>query len=369
MGLAWQLRAAWRYAGAALQSMRERGYGPLEAALLQLPVAAALRGWRRLARPLNGRGPLAALNARRFERFQQRLQPTPELRLVVIVMPWVLHFLLPCLALLRGRLPIVLVANGARRWELELLRRHLPEVPLFVLARLPGSSVEHGDVVSLLLDHHRGDFAIVDHDCYLLDPKLLAQLQPRTGECLVALFSDRHPHVDLDLPLTHALALNAQTLRAIARRHGVGARSYRHTPPQARAAFARLGLGPDGFLKPYQRYHDTLHVLLALALAEGLQVRVPDAAGAALHLGGTSIGSHHTKPLSALCLHLAFVELIGDDELARRYRRLTRPLSSAAEARARLLASGADLTGVELADTLLPRLRDALHQAWPDRYP
>ena len=107
------------------------------------------------------------------------------------------------LALLRGRVPLVLVANGARAWELAVLRRRLPEAPLFTLRRLPATSVEHGDVISLLIEHHRGPFGIVDHDCYLFDADLLGHLMPAPDECMVALVADRHPHLNFELPLTH----------------------------------------------------------------------------------------------------------------------------------------------------------------------
>jgi hypothetical protein len=286
-------------------------------------------------------------------------------------MPQVLHFLLPCLALLRGRVPLVLLANGARRWEMDLLRRHLPEAGQFRLRCLPGTSVEHGDVISLLIEHHRGPFGIVDHDCYLFDEHLLEQLQPAPGECLVAPFADQHPHLPFPLPLTHLLVLNAEPLRALMHEAGVDAGIARQAPPVVRAALGRLGLPPDGYLKPYQRFHDTLHLLLVLALDRGLKLRVPlsDAESPFAHIGGTSIGTHHTKSLFALYVHLCFLELQVDDELRRRYAFLTQPLATAAEALARRGQADPGWEGLSLLAQLLPRLRLALQRAWPDLYP
>lgn len=370
-GLVRRLGANLRSLRNALRPLRRRGFGWAAALGVQLPAAVALRVWRRLAGPINGRlfGPW--LNGPRLARFQRDLPASDRPRLYVVVMPQVLHFLLPCLALLRGRVPLVLVANGARAWELAVLRRRLPEAPLFTLRRLPATSVEHGDVISLLIEHHRGPFGIVDHDCYLFDADLLGHLMPAPDECMVALVADRHPHLNFELPLTHLLVLNAEPLRRLMHETGIDAGMARHTPPAAQAAFTRLGLPPGTWFKPYQRFHDTLHLLLGLALDRGLRVRVlRSRAGLPFaHIGGTSIGSHHTKNLFALYVHLRFLELLGDDGLRQRYAFLTRPLATAAEALARRRPDDRGWQGLPLLEQTLPRLREALHRAWPDLHP
>ena len=111
---------------------------------------------------------------------------------------------------------------------------------MFTLRRLPATSVEHGDVISLLIEHHRGPFGIVDHDCYLFDADLLGHLMPAPDECMVALVADRHPHLNFELPLTHLLVLNAEPLRRLMQETGIDAGMARHTPPAAQAAFTRL---------------------------------------------------------------------------------------------------------------------------------
>lgn len=370
-GLGRRLRANLRSLRDAWRPLRQRGFGWAVTLGVLLPAAVALRAWRRLARPINGRMLGPWLNAPRLARFQAGLPAVERPRLYVVVMPDVLHFLLPCLALLRGRVPLVLLANGARRWELDLLRQRLPEAPLFSLCHLPGTSVDHGDVISLLIEQHRGPFGIVDHDCYLFDERLLDQLQPAADECLVALFADAHPHLPFELPLTHLLVLNAEPLRALMHDFGVDARMARHTPAAAQPAFTRLGLPPGTYFKPYQRFHDTLHVLLGLALDRGLRVRVPrsDAELPFAHIGGTSIGSHHTKSLFALYVHLRFLELLGDDALRQRYAFLTRPLKTPAEALARRRPDDRGWHGLPLLEQTLPLLRQALHRAWPTRHP
>lgn len=351
----------WSPLRAALAALRARGVALPSALLWQLPLATALRAWRALAGALNARVLNPWLNAGRLARFQAGLPPAQGLRLVVIVMPQTLHFLLPCLALLHGRAPLLLLANGARAWERALLRRRLPDVPMFVLRTLPLSSLPHGDAVSLLLAGHPDDFALVDHDAYVFDPGLLARLRPAAGECLVSPFAQRSRRCGLVYPLTHVLGLNAAALRSLMQRHGVDARLYRRAPAAARPALARIGLGTDGHFKDYQRFHDTLHVLLALALDQGLRVRIEHAEGPppVVHVGGTSIGSHHTKNLFALYVHLRFLELLGDPLLSARYAFITRPLRSAAQALARRPARDAAWQTLPVVEQLMQRLEAA----------
>ncbi|MEO6410490.1 MAG: hypothetical protein ABIO45_17305 [Burkholderiaceae bacterium] len=360
MGLTSRLRVNLGNVRAALRPMRERGLG-LRAALVWLPLAMALRAWRALAGPLNARLLKPWFNAARFAAFQQALRPAAGMPLYVIVMPHTLHFLLPCLALLHGRAPLVLVANGARRWERAMLRRRLPELPMFTLRTLPLSSLPHGDAISLMIDHHRGDFGIVDHDAYIFDATLPGRLQPAADECMVAVFAQSSQRAGIAYPLTHVLAFQAEPLRRLMHAHGIDARSYRQPPAAAAAALRRIGLGRDDHFKDYQTFHDTLHVLLAVALVDGLKVRFePQPEGQPVfHVGGTSIGSHHTKNLLALHIHLRFLELLDDPELRKRYAFLTYPLRGAVEALGRGNPMDAAWQTLPVVDDLLARLRAA----------
>jgi len=341
--------------------MRERGLAGYQALLWYLPSAALLRAWRALAGHLNARVLSPWLNAGRFARFQDGLPVAAGLRLYLIVMPNTLHFLLPCVERLCGQAPIVLLANGARPWELRLLQRRFPELPLFRLRCLPWSSQPHGDVLSLLIEHHRGDFAVVDHDAYVFDPELLGKLEPAPGECMVGAFALTGQRCGIDVPLTHVLSLRADALRTLMHSHRVDARQYRKAPRTAVAALQRIGLGEHLYFKDYQRFHDTLHVLLAVALAQGWKVRIlpQDDGLPVFHIGGTSIGSHHTKSLFALYVHLRFLELVDDSEIWARYRFIVHPLRSSADLLAMQLPADPAWAALPVLDALLLRLAAA----------
>lgn len=359
-----RLRANLRQLRAALVPMRQRGLSLSGSLLHQLPAALLLRAWRRVAQLLDARLLNRPLNSARFDRFQQALPANGLLRVYVIVMPHTLHFLLPCLRLLQHQMPpvsLVLVANGAKAWELSMLRDRLPGVPMFRLHTLPGSSLPHGDALSLLLTHHRGDFLVVDHDAYVFDPTLLSRLSPAPQESLVAVFEQYSQAAGRHYPLTHVLALHAEPLRRLMLKHGIDARQYRRAPQRLASALASIGMGPRRYLKDYQQFHDTAHVLLGMALAEGWPWRLEamDEDAPVMHVGGTSIGSHHTKNLFALYVHLRFLELLDDAPLIRkRYAFLTWPLRSSVEAQLRAVPHDPAWQTLPVLEALMQRLSD-----------
>lgn len=361
----WRLKTTLRRLRVAMRPMHERGLGLAAVLLVYVPVATVLRAWRVMALRLN-----RAVNRHRFcrNRLAQFLDglPASDLpRLVVIVMPATLHFLLPCLALLEGRAQLVLLGNGEHRWERRTLRERFPEVPMFDLHTLPASSVAHGDVISLLLAHHQGNFGLIDHDCYIFDETLFGQLEPGGDELLVSLFGERSRDVDAFYPLTHLMYFNAGASRGLMSRHGIDARLYREAPPSVRDALARQGLRPGVHWKWYHKFHDTLLVLVAVAQDEGLRVRYLTTTdeSAALHVGGTSIGTHHTKSLAALYIHLRFLELLDDPLLLRRYAYMAAPLKSSQQALALARADADDPAwrGLPVVERLLQRLCERLH--------
>lgn len=365
----WRLKSYLRRLRTAMRPMRERGLGLVSVLLVHVPAAFLFRAWRLLAQPLNGGLIQRVFNQPRFVAFQDTLAASSLPRFYVIVMPLTLHFLMPCLALLQGRAHIVLLNNGAHRWERRILTERFPALPWFDLWTLPGSSVAHGNVINLLLENHRGNFGIIDHDCYVFDDALFDQLAPASDECLVSLFGEASSSVNITFPLTYFLFFHAEALRRLMQRYRVDARLYRKIPATARDAMARVGLGPYTFWKPYHNFRDTLHVLLAVAQAEGLKFRFLSSAQKmpAMHVGGTSIGTHHAKDLYALYIHLRFLELLDDKVLNRRYAFLTAPLRSSAEALAHSDQTMPQWQALPVVEALITRLRVALRNPAQER--
>jgi len=46
----------------------------------------------------------------------------------------------------------------------------------------------HGDVITLLLQNESGNFGLIDHDCYVFDPRIFESLAPGPNDCLTAIY-------------------------------------------------------------------------------------------------------------------------------------------------------------------------------------
>ena len=139
MGLVAKLRANLWSLRVLFRRLRDRGHGRLGILLWRLPQAIALRGYRKAAYAINDRVLQRWITPARFDRFRARQGGRLGGHFYVIVMPRTLHFLLPCLRLIANDLRVVLLINGAYRWEADLLRSRWPNLPQFRVATLPNS--------------------------------------------------------------------------------------------------------------------------------------------------------------------------------------------------------------------------------------
>lgn len=353
-----RLRANVRSARQLWDRLRER-HGSAATAARHLMAAVSLRTYRRLAYAVNDGFLMRRASAPRFARFQAGIADRLGGHFYVIVMPRTLHFLLPCLRLVAGDLRIILLLNGASDWEAALLKQRFPDLPQFRVATLPGSSVNHGAMVDMMLRHNEHDFGILDHDLYLFDRSVLQELHFSDAEFLLCLLAESGPR--WTYPLTHFLYFRSAVWQRLMRQYGVGAGIYRRLPITARSQLRGVGMRDGETLKPYHNFYDTLHVLIALAYSEGMELCQLEAGadGGVYHLGGTSIGSHYTKAMVELYTHLLFLELAREPELTRRYAHLAAPFRSASELRARLPQTAEARRQLAVLDKLAARLTPA----------
>ena len=348
--------------------MRVRGYRLLPSLFLHLPRVLLMRGYRIVARDVNRSRVVRLLN----ERSLRRMHCTDEDHAAgghfyVIVMPGMLHFLLPALALLPEGVRVRLIANGAPAWERRLVARRFPHFAMCRLRSLPASSLTHGDVISLLLETNTGNFGLLDHDCYVFDPAVFDDLAPGPGQCLTAVYGGISERTGLPYPETYFLFLNTQVLRDIARRYRVEARTYHAVPEHLQSVVDRVGLGHGVFVKDHVTFFDTLHLMLTLAIADGFESRFlqwVDHSSIA-HLGGTSWKTPETKELIECYVDWRFLELMHDDVVRRRYAHRFRPFRSAAQVRAAIPMTPEAYARVALVDEIVDRLTRALAQRGP----
>jgi hypothetical protein len=348
----------WRLRRAAAR-LRQQGHGWLSLLLIRLPFAAARRAYRRIAVLVNRQVLIPLFNDRKFEAFEAFLRQTSGKRFFVIVMPGVLHFLLPCLRLIPTSVGLVFIHNGSKRDEEDVLTRLYPQHPQFRLTTLPGSSLAHGDVLTLLLTHSRDDFGIIDHDLYVFDGTVFDRLVFSDGEALLGLFGGANQEAGLVYPHTFFLYFRAEAMRDLMERHGVTARVYRRAPRRLRDQLAALGLPTGRYLKDYVDFYDTLQLLIAIAYCEGLRPGFVPLADPndAVHVGGTSSGTQAVNMnLAGLYVRALFLELACNALLPDRYRNTLGKFCSAAEIRPLLPRTPETLRMLPVLDRLMMKL-------------
>ena len=338
--------------------MRNKGYPLILSVVYHFPRATALRGYRILARPAN-RSLFRRVNQRALRQVHSLNPRHPEGgHFYVILMPGTLHFLLPCLALLPADLRVLLIVNGAPPWERDLVARRFPGLPMCILTRLPGTSLAHGDVITLLLGSNPADFGMLDHDCYVFDRRIFEDLVPGPGRCLTAVFGGVSNKTGLSYPETFFLYLHTAVLTDIMSRYHVDARGYRAAPAHVRAALASIGMISGVYYKDHATFFDTLHLMLALALTEGYDYRFLQWVDehAIAHLGGTSWKTPETKELIDCYIDWRFLELSHDPTLLGKYGRRFRPFRSAAEVRSAIPLTPEAFARIAWIDALFDRL-------------
>lgn len=240
----------------------------------------------------------------------------------VIVVPQVLHLLIPAVRLVQHHAKIIFILNGISAVEEHTLQKEFPDAATLRLWTLPKSSWPHGHLLSLLLRSSKRDFGIFDHDFFLFDPSAFNQLTFRENEFAICATRWRNSLTGKEFPGTHFLYLRAALLRDVMVRYKVGAQLYKRIPRNAKPVHEEMGLSLDNPPKEYQSFFDSFLMLSALAMYDGFKVRKLDiAAGDWEHIGGTSIGLQITKDAVHHYVSSRFLELLSNTAISKEYRR------------------------------------------------
>jgi hypothetical protein len=276
---------------------------------------------------------------------------------VLVAVPDVLHYAIPCLVLATRRVPVILVHNGTRPWETALLRERFPDLPVVQLRPAWRSILPHGAVLDVLLRHADREFALLDPDLFAFDTAVFDRLALGPGEVAAGAFGFTNRRAGLTFPTTHLLRLDPLALREVMARHRIGAAIYRRTPAPLVAPLRSIGIGDHNFVKDYLAYYDPLNLLLAMAVHDGHRLRVSGVEEReAVHVGGVSYSDRggYLDHFNARLLELPFAR-----PFAVRYRASLGGPATAADSRQRLVERGSTAVA-EWIDRTVDRLAAAV---------
>ena len=219
---------------------------------------------------------------------------------MLVVVPETMRWLRLSLKLVPREVPVVLLYNGVEDSGIEEIGREFPEARGFRLPTLPGTFLRHGAVLEAVVRSIGRDFTMLDHDCYVFDPKLFGPVAWREEDFLAVpddpgfvreVAVDGHDGSGLRLPRTHFLVVRTAALLGILDRNGIGLDVYRSAPGRLAGPLGEVGLGRGrkAAAETALYDYDTMQLAMALGLADGLTVRYLEVGErAVLHIGHTA---------------------------------------------------------------------------------
>jgi hypothetical protein len=286
----------------------------------RLPRILTTKAYRQLAAVANDRFIDQANNQKRFIEFQIAQQHKLGDHFYIIVMPNIMHFLIPCLNLIPPKVNVFLILNGTSSWEEDFLRNHFDGYPIFKLKPFPRSSLSHGSVLNLLLKNNDANFGIIDHDLFIFNPHIFDELSFKKDECVIGAFKLRNTKAQLTFPTTHFMFFNIKPIHRIMTTYEIDARQYKKTPRHLADKLSAINIGNHNYIKAYLNYFDTFNLILAMAFYEKLTARIPELSPDDLfHVGATSRG---TNSIYATYINMKLLELSENSTFRPKYANL-----------------------------------------------
>jgi hypothetical protein len=337
---------------------RGKGAGPFEIMFGRLPRILTAKAYRQVAAVANDRLIDKVYNQKRFKEFQITQQHKLGDHFYIIVMPNIMHFLIPCLKLIPRKLDVFLILNGTTRWEEDFLRNHYNGYPIFKLNTFPYSSLSHGSVMNLLLRNNDSNFGIIDHDLFMFNPQLLDELSFNKDECVIGAFKLRNTKAKLSFPTTHFMFFNIKHIQRIMTTYEIDARQYKKIPRHLEDKLAAINIGHHNYLKEYLNYLDTFNLILAMAFYEKLSARIPELSPDDLfHVGATSRG---TNSIYATYINIKLLELSENSSFRSKYANLCANFKDSRSVIEHLPGDRSALTFIAQINEMVSRLRASI---------
>lgn len=189
----------------------------------------------------------------------------------IIAIPGSLHLVELCLKFVPPHVKIAIISNGLSDFENEWMKKNLRFEQLITLP----SVFLHGDVIDLLVKNVKYPFGILDYDCFVFRPELFNEaLNIDKKDQLNAFFYTANQSLNLEIPSTFFLYINAPVYRELISKYGINCTHYAYfqLPQKAREKLRTMGI--DGKHRPesFKNYFDTLQALMMIGVAEGYSI-------------------------------------------------------------------------------------------------
>jgi hypothetical protein len=259
------------------------------------------------------------INRRRLLTFNESFFSGSKPIYYIIVMPFTLFMLIPCLKLVNDGIEIILIFNGAKRWERRVLKQMFPKIEALALTSFPSSSYKHGRVIDLLFSAAHGNFGIMDHDLYFFNNSCMQDVQFTSDQIMAYIFFHTNEKTNLLFPATYFLYFNAIELKQMISKYKLSCLRNKKPPKHLKKKVQSLGFDSHNYPKSWARYFDTCQLVQTLAIYEKRQFKKIDShENNVIHIGGTTYG---VNSLTRLYMNALLLELECNHEVRNTYTR------------------------------------------------
>jgi hypothetical protein len=164
----------------------------------------------------------------------------------------------------------------------------------------------HHSIINCLLRSQDNPFGILDYDCFVFRKECFQEITALpTNTAMQGFFAYKNVSLKLDFPETFFLFFNTQLLRNLCSVYDVGAEriDWQDLPSRTKNVLQAIGLGPGCLPEEHKDNFDTLRVLMALSLVEGIPYKLIkdyDCSarfhGDIVHIGGVSHPNYFRDP-------------------------------------------------------------------------
>lgn len=190
----------------------------------------------------------------------------------VIVMPGSLHILKVFMQYAPDTVNFVLILNGVNQWEKTWLQSRYPGFRKITL----NTTLSHGLVMDLLIDHFQKPFGMIDYDCFVFEPDYFVKAQVIEEKTILnAFFCLKNDEIDLEIPQTYLLFFNPPVISKIKKKYHVNSKLYKYSDlsRKVRKSLASLGIDSEHLPELSTNLFDTFRVVLLLSTIEGNKVK------------------------------------------------------------------------------------------------
>ena len=134
----------------------------------------------------------------------------------MIVVPGLLHIVIPAIRLIHNKIQVVIINNGLSRKDCQMMKKSVPNVIIFKLFtdRIMGQQMTetHPEVLNTIIDIKCNKIIFVDADCYIFNTEIIDKVFKELEKKVFASpFIYENKEINQKIPETFLIGINKKS--------------------------------------------------------------------------------------------------------------------------------------------------------------